>query len=355
MDDDKPIFRPAAGATRKTRTTWVNLCLIAALVVCVFVVPPLLSANAQSATWERWQPLEGAVDIGGPRSDGNLVVMAAGRLFLVSPDGATAPFATGADGFSGPADAEPYFVVAPALPPQTVGCNFVRDEIFILDLGSPTGVIRVDAAGRASRFATIPNVDFLSGIAFDTTGRFGYALLATGQQQDRTSVVAIDCQGGVTIVTDTGPAMEGGVVVAPVGFGPYGGDLIAPDELTGQIWAISPDGSTRLVAVPDLPTGGDTGVESMGFVPPGFNNGGFAYLADRGTPDNPFPGTDSILRLSSQTLGAAGVQGGDLLVATEGDGLTVAIHCEATCTARRIAEGPVGGHIEGHIVLVSGR
>ena len=50
-------------------------------------------------------------------------------------------------------------------------------DLLILDLGSPAGVTRVDAAGRASRFATIASVDSLFGIAFDTTGRFGYALL----------------------------------------------------------------------------------------------------------------------------------------------------------------------------------
>jgi hypothetical protein len=239
------------------------------------------------------------------------------------------------------------------LPQLASGCSFFPDDIFVLDLGSPAGITRVDTAGRASRFATIPNVDSLFGIAFDTTGRFGYALLAVGQRQGATTIIAVDCGGGVATVTETAPAVEGGVAVAPADFGPYGGDLIAPDELTGQIWAIGPDGSARLVIVPDLPTGGDTGVESLGFVPPGFNGGGFAYLADRGTPDNPFPGTDSVLRLSSQTLSAAGVREGDLLVATEGDGLTVAIHCESTCTARRVADGPVGAHIEGHIVLVA--
>jgi hypothetical protein len=54
---------------------------------------------------------------------------------------------------------------------------------------------------------------------------------------------------------------------------------------------------------------------------------------------------DSILRLSSEVLAPLGVQDGDLLVATEGGGLTVAVHCEATCTASRVANGPTGGHI----------
>jgi hypothetical protein len=106
-----------------------------------------------------------------------------------------------------------------------------------------------------------------------------------------------------------------------------------------------------VVLVPNLPTGGDTGVESVGFVPA---SGATAYLADRGTPNNPFPGTDSILRLSAQALESIGVKDGDLLVATEGGGTTVAIQCRDTCSARTIAMGPAGGnvgHIEGRITL----
>jgi hypothetical protein len=143
--------------------------------------------------------------------------------------------------------------------------------------------------------------------------------------------------------------------VAPAEFGSFGGDLIAADELSGQVWAIGPDGTVRSVLVPELPAGPDTGVESLGFVPRGFGAGGFAYLADRGTPGNPFPGTDAILRLSSASLRSAGVQDGDLLVATEGGGTTVAIRCAATCAAHPVAAGPAGGgvgHIEGHLTLV---
>jgi hypothetical protein len=317
------------------------------------------TSRAQTTTWEQWQHLEGIVDVGGARNDGNLVVMAAGRLFLVSASGSIAPFANGGDGFVGSPDAEPYFVVAPVLTSQPAGaqpagCSFTPDELFVLDLGFPTGVVRVDAGGHASHFATIPNVDMLDGIAFDTTGRFGDSLIVAGEREGATTVVTIDCRGRVTTVTDTAPPFEGGLAVAPLGFEPYGGDLIGADELTGQIWAIAPDGSATLVAVPNLPTGGDTGVESLGFVPPGFiSAGGFVYLADRGTPDNPFPGTDSLLRLSAQTLSAAGVQDGDLLVATEGGGLTVAVRCTATaCTTLRVADGPPGAHGEGRIAFV---
>jgi hypothetical protein len=339
---------------------------IAALLTLTVLSPlPIAgAADPPALVWEQWQHLEGAVDVAGPRSDGLLVAMAAGRLYLVSADGTIAPFAAGQDGYAGPADAEPYFVVAPsspALPASAAGCAFAPDDLFILDLSGPQGIVRVDATGHASRFATISNADWLYGIAFDTVGRFGYRLLASGTRGDHTVVVAVDCRGTVTTITEAAPNVEGGYAVAPASFGAYGGDLIAPDELTGQLWATGPDGTSRLVAIPDLPSGGDTGVESAGFVPPGFGAASAndaAYVADRGTPENPFPGTDSILRLSSQALLAAGVQEGDLLVATEGGGRTVAVRCDAAgCGSFLVADGPAGntGHIEGHVIMVASR
>jgi hypothetical protein len=314
---------------------------------------PLVAAAQSGSVWEQWQHLPGVVDVGGPRSDGSLVVMAAGRLVLVSPDGSMTPFARGSDGFSGSPDAEPYLVVAPGgLPPTPAGCSFNADDLFILDLASPPGIVRVDPAGHASSLARLPNADTLGGIAIDTVGRFGYRLLVAGSGQNREVVFAVDCQGGVSTITDSAPTIEGGMVVAPASFGAFGGDFIGADENSGQIWAIAPDGSASLVLLSGLPTGGDTGVESVGVVPPG---GGAAYLADRATANNPFPGTDSILRLGWSALSAAGVQPGDLLVATEGGGTAIAVRCAATCTAIPVAEGPAGGHtghIEGRITLV---
>jgi hypothetical protein len=231
--------------------------------------------------------------------------------------------------------------------------------VLILDLSSPPGpgIARVDRDGHASRLATVPDVDGLWGITLDTVGRFGYRVLVAGTSGGQTAIFAVNCRGEVATVSRTAPTVEGGFVVAPPGFGPYGGDLIAADELSGQVWAIGPDGGVQLVAAPNLPAGADTGVESGGFVPAGFGAGGFAYLADRGTPGNPFPGTDSLLRLSAQDLAAAGVQEGDLLMAAEGGGATAAIRCAGTtpCQVIMVADGPGGGgvgHIEGHIAVV---
>jgi hypothetical protein len=308
-------------------------------------------ASADQAAWEQWQHLPGIVDVGA-RGDGSLVVMAAGRLYQVTRSGAASPFASGADGFNASADAESYFVVAPALAVDDAACAWSAEDLFVLDLNAAPSVDRVDPAGHASHFATLPNVDTLGGIVLDTTGSFGHRLLVTGGHQDHTTVFAIDCRGVSTVLTDAAPTVEGGLAVAPPTFGQFSGDLIAPDENSGQVWAIDPAGVATLVSVPNLPVGGDTGVESAGFVPPGFSAGGAAYLADRGTANNPFPGTDSLLRLSSAALASAGVEDGDLLVSTEGGGTTVAIRCAATCTVTQVALGTPGGHIEGKIALV---
>src|SRR5947209_4632676 len=83
-------------------------------------------ASAEPGTWEQWQHLVGVVEVAGPRSDGNLVVMANGQLWLVSSAGSMTPFARGADGYSGSVDGEPYMAVVPqqALSVPAANCAF---------------------------------------------------------------------------------------------------------------------------------------------------------------------------------------------------------------------------------------
>jgi hypothetical protein len=324
--------------------------VLAAICACTLVLAPLL-ANAQSpAAWEQWQHEVGIVEL-GTRPDGTLAAMVAGRLFTVSPStGAATPFASA---FSADPNAEPYFIVAPDLSPADNHCAWHPGDLYILDLTSPPGIGRVDTSGTVSHLATLTGVDTLGGIALDTTGQFDNTLLVTGTHNgNQTTVFAVGCDGSTSVLTDSAPLVEGGIAVAPGSFGQFAGDLIAPDENSGQIWAIDPSGSASLVVTSGLPSGGDTGVESEGFVPPGFTaSSGFAYLSDRGTPNNPFPGTDSILRLSAASLASAGIHDGDLLVATEGNGTTIAVRCQDTCTVIQAAQGSPGGHIEGHITF----
>jgi hypothetical protein len=325
----------------------------ALLVACLACLLSMPAAAQPQVAWEQWQHQVGIVDV-GVRADGTLVAMIAGHLFLIPAAGGSAtPFANGPDGFSADPAAEPYFVVTPDLGPADNHCAWHANDLYILDLTSPPGIARVDSGGHTTHLATLPGVDTLGGIALDTTGHFDHSLLVTGTHDgNQTTVFAVGCDGAVAVLTNAAPVVEGGLAVAPETFGQFAGDLIAPDETSGQIWAIDPSGMVSLVVMSGLPSGGDTGVESEAFVPPGFiGSSGFAYLADRGTPDNPFPGTDSLLRLSAAALASAGIQDGDLLVATEGNGTTIAVRCQQTCSVLPAATGTNGGHIEGHIAL----
>ncbi len=178
-----------ASTTRRLVRVLVAVC-VALAAACVAALP----TAADQPAWAPWQRIPGVVDVGA-RADGSLVVMAAGRLFSVSPSGAMNSFAQGSDGYvAGSADAESYFVLVPALTVDASACSFEDGDLFLLDLTSPPGIVRVDPAGHATRFTTLAGVDTLGGIAIDTTGGFGHRLLVTGTHANQTTVFAIDCQ-----------------------------------------------------------------------------------------------------------------------------------------------------------------
>ncbi len=315
----------------------------------VLLLPLLLGTCASAATlahWTRLVHVRRPVDLVGPRPDGSLVLAAGGGLRLLSGSGRVSAFAPGYRSHGG----EPYIALPAAGHP---GCSFGND-VYALRLRSPHGVLAIDPAGRTRRFAQIAARGLENGIAFDETGRFAHHLLVTVGRGTRTTVDAIDCHGVVTTITRNAPRVEGGIAVAPASFGRFGGDLIAPDELSGRIYAISSTGHSELVATSDLPHGQDIGVESEAFIPK--RKRFEAVLADRLTPGNRHPGDDVILRLSSATLSAAGVRPGDLLVASEGGAQTDALHCVPAggCQVTHVADGPAIAHAEGHIAVVGG-
>jgi hypothetical protein len=290
------------------------------------------------------------VDLAGPRSDGSFVVAAAGRLFILGRDGALSPFARGADGYQTKTGTEPYLVTVDGAAVSGEHCAFPAGAAFAIEPGAQPAVIMISPAGQARQFAALPSGSGLTGIAFDTTGRFGHKLLVTAEIRGKTSVFAIGCDGRLAPVTTGGPPVEGGIVVAPATFGAFGGDLIAPNETSGLVYAVSPSGQVVILATSGRPAGGDIGVESAGFVPAA---GTVAYLADRFSPGNKHPGDDAILRLPAAGLARAGIRAGDLLVATEGGAQTIDVRCTATCAVRYVAAGPAIAHAEGHIVFSS--
>ena len=297
------------------------------------------------ARWTPFAHLSRPLDVVAGRSDGSAVVAAAGRLYLLRASGGLSPFAPA---YKRPGGEEPYIAV-PA--PSHAGCSYGLDTVYAIRLHAGRGVARISADGRVRRFSSITAPGLIDGIAFDETGAFGHRLLVTINHGSTTTVDAVDCRGTVTPITRTAPRVEGGIAVAPSSFGRFAGDLIAPDETGGRIFAVTPGGRSILVANSGLPHGGDIGVESETFVPA--NPRAELLVADRLTPGNRHPGDDVLLGISAAVLRSAGVRPFDLLVASEGGALTDAVSCGPTrCSVRYVATGPSRAHGEGHIGFV---
>jgi len=304
------------------------------------------AARAQRpATWPIWRHVQRPLDLTGPLRDGSLVLAAHGRLWSVDGAGHRTLFSAAYDR---PGNAEPY-IAAPA--PGHSGCSFATDTVYVLRLYGGRGVVVVRRHGPVRRFASITAPGLIDGITFDEAGGFGHRLLVTITDGARTTVQAIDCHGRVATITRAAPRVEGGIVVATAPFGGFAGDLIVPDEKSGRLYAIGPDGATRLVVVSGLPFGQDIGVESEVQLP---RRGGYAALlgADRLNPGNRHPGDNALLRLGSPQLRAQGARPGDLMVATEGGARLVDVRCRArSCQVRELAAGPARAHLEGHLAV----
>src|SRR5256884_6782010 len=206
-----------------------------------------------TVSWQPWQHLSGVFDLAGPRSDGRLVSAAGGRLCLVASDGAIAPFADGQGGYQVASGPEAYLDVSPGLHVGSANCNFARDDVFVIRPTPPIGITRVDPQGHATNFVDLTGVDSLNGIVFDTVGRFDHRLLVSGLRNQHSTIVAVDCKGGVVTITSTAPSLEGGFAVAPAGFGTHAGELGAPDENSGALWAGSAAGHSGVLGASRLP------------------------------------------------------------------------------------------------------
>jgi hypothetical protein len=297
-----------------------------------------------SPAWTAGVHVHGVVDLTAPDRHGVIVAAAAGRLLTLAPSGRVRGFAPA---YSAPRGLEPYIVRSSGQAMPGAGCRFAAG-VYALRLAHGNGVTWVSPNGSVRRFAALPRAGLENGIAFDLTGRFGHRLLVTASAHGRTTLFAVDCRGRVQVLTRSAPRVEGGLVVAPPRFGRFGGDLIAPDEISGEIYAFAPDGTATLVGRSGVRHGQDVGVESGGFVPRRFTS---ALVADRFTARNRHPGDDVVLELSAATLATAGVRVGDLLLVGEGGAATVAVSCARVCSVRTVAAGPPEAHVEGHVVF----
>jgi hypothetical protein len=308
-----------------------------------------VSSARRPAHWKAFVHATRPLDLAGPRRDGSLVLAAAGRLWVLGRSGTLRPVAPA---YKSPGGEEAYIAFAQPSAASTSRC-LRQGALYALKIPAPHGVLKIGPGDRVRPFVTLGAKGLVDGITLDQVGDFGHRLLVTVNNGSRTTVDAIDCHGHVRTITGSAPRVEGGIVVAPRGFGRFGGDLIAAGEASGKVFAISPQGTTTLVADSGLPHGNDIGVESEAFLPD--DPSGSMLLADRLTPGNPHPGDDVVLRVTNRSLRAAGALPGDLIVATEGGAKTDAIRCtRSDCQVLHVADGPAVAHAEGHIGLLRG-
>ena len=326
---------------------------IIALAAAWLALAPVQAAAAE-ATWEQWRPIKGALDIDGPRTDGSMIVMGSAALYLVTPEGEVKPFARGPGGYrDDPYPSEAYLVNSSGGHVAAAGCDWARDETFLLRGHVPLGITRVSADGQDSgSFVNLPGVNVLTGIAFDNTGAFDHRLLVLGVAGTRSVIFAVDCNGAVQTIRPNLQSQEGDMVVAPPAFGSFGGDLLLTDEFSGRLLAVAPNGVVALVLKTPLPAGMDITMHGLGFVPDGFiARGGAAYHADRGGHGGTYAGNDTVRRIQSSNLASAGVQDGDLLVAAEAGGAMIDVRCADTCTSFLVAKQSRATHGEGKVAF----
>jgi hypothetical protein len=323
------------------------LALLALVVVPFLVTAP--SAAAESLTWQSRAHLPGVFDVVGPRGDGRLVVAATGGLYLLDAAGRTTRFAPS---YSPPPGPESYIAISTGLSDDNGSCVFARDTVAALDLASsPPGITLISPTGGVSHLANISGVSGLFGLTFDATGQFGHRILVVGSVPGgRTQISAIDCLGHVSTIGIVDVPLEGGIAVAPSTFGTFAGQLIAPNELDGSIYAVSPAGRLSTVAKSGLPFGQDIGVESLGFVPA--TGPGIAYMSDRATAGSLHPGNDRVLTLSGSALVSAGIQPGELLAGTEGGATVIGVRCGSVCSVATIVAVPTTAHGEGSLTVL---
>ena len=322
---------------------------IVALAVVASLLASVPGGAASALRWQLGAHLRGVFDVVGRRADGRLIVAASGGLYLVDASGSSARLDPG---YVPQPGGEPYVAVSPGVRDDAARCSFPRGAIAALHLAPAPAVTLIAPSGKVARLASVSGVTSLFGVSFDTVGRFDHRVLVVGRTPDhRTRVAAIDCRGRAQTIGTVDVPLEGGIAVAPSSFGAFAGDLIAPNELDGSIYAVAPGGGLRLVARSRLPAGQDVGVESLGFVPPA--GAGATYLADRSTPGGRHPGDDRILELGGAVLRAAGVRAGDLLGATEGGATVVRVRCALSCAVVTLVATPTAAHGEGSLLVTS--
>jgi len=163
---------------------------------------------------------------------------------------------------------------------------------------SPFVTLPADPSGNACGTGTH------SGITFDEVGTFGFDMIVTCNNGD---VWKVDNLGNPTFVASTGTFLEG-PAIPPLSFGALGGQILAADENSGNVFAISNSGA---VTTPFPFT--VTGAESVHVVPPN----PCSFGASNGALFSAMYQDNAIWKWPPSDLSGLG---GDILVTSEGGG-----------------------------------
>ena len=173
------------------------------------------------------------------------------QIDSISPLGVVTPFAT-VPGNIGECK-ERYMAISPGLG------GWAPTDIYLTD---GTLVYKIpNLGGAGTLFATVPDCGYdHSGITFDHVGTFGFDMIVTC---DNGIVARINPAGVVNeFAFQPNTALEG-PLVAPLSFGPFGGQVLAASDDAGKVWAIKNDGTFTLAfswagaesvhLIPDVP------------------------------------------------------------------------------------------------------
>lgn len=105
-----------------------------------------------------------------------------------------------------------------------------------------------DDGATVTQVASFPISDKTSenmGLAWDQVGLFNHTLIVTSSSGG--DVWLVNSTGTVTLLVKLHTYI-GGPAVAPLSFGPFGGDIVIAEKSRGEIVAVSPSGSVTFVA-----------------------------------------------------------------------------------------------------------
>src|SRR5437879_13347339 len=111
------------------------------LLALVAMLP--ISGAAAGPAWEPWQSVSGVFDLGGPRTDGSLLVAGSAALYTLNPAGDLQPFARGGGGYRDDPTAEAYLAVSSGQHVAAAGCDFERGEAFVIQVLGALGLTLV--------------------------------------------------------------------------------------------------------------------------------------------------------------------------------------------------------------------